>query len=150
MKKSSLVLVGLALTSLTTFADDQTSSKPMKAIEKRGKYLVQIAGCNDCHTQNYALQQGNVDESEWLKGSTEGFVGPWGTSYPANLRLVANEITVNEFVSLARAQSEPLLPPMPWFNLRTMHDRDVEAIYAYLRYLGPAGVPAPDNQPPTP
>lgn len=148
MKKGSLLLVGLALTSLTTFADEQTSSKPMKAIEKRGKYLVQIAGCNDCHTQNYAMQQGNVDESEWLKGNSQGFDGPWGTSYAANLRLVADAVTVDEFASLARAQSEQLLPPMPWFNLRAMHDRDIKAIYAYLKYLGPAGEPVPSNLPP--
>lgn len=146
MKKSSLLLIGLALASVTTFADEQTSSKPMKAIEKRGKYLVQIAGCNDCHTQNYAMQQGNVEESEWLKGNTQGFEGPWGTSYASNLRLVANAMTVDQFA--ARAQSEQLLPPMPWFNLRAMHNRDVEAIYAYLKYLGPAGEPMPSNLPP--
>jgi hypothetical protein len=37
---------------------------------------------------------------------------------------------------------------MPWFNLRDMTDRDVKAIYAYLKHLGPAGQPAPQYVPP--
>jgi len=39
-------------------------------------------------------------------------------------------------------------PPMPWFNVRAMTEQDLGAIYAYLRYLGPAGTPAPDYVPP--
>ena len=42
-----------------------------------------------------------------------------------------------------------------WFNLRDMSDRDVRAIYRYLRHMGPAGKAAPaylppDKQPPQP
>ena len=29
-----------------------------------------------------------------------------------------------------------------WYNLRAMTDRDVKAIYAYLKHLGPVGQPA--------
>jgi hypothetical protein len=36
---------------------------------------------------------------------------------------------------------------MPWFNLRAMTDRDVKAIYAYLKHLGPAAQPAPQYVP---
>ena len=36
---------------------------------------------------------------------------------------------------------------MPWYNLRAMTDRDVKAIYAYLKHLGPAGQPAPQYVP---
>jgi hypothetical protein len=36
---------------------------------------------------------------------------------------------------------------MPWLNLRDMADRDVKAIYAYLKHLGPAGQPAPHYVP---
>jgi len=39
-------------------------------------------------------------------------------------------------VKLARSE---VRPPMLWFNLRAMRDRDVKAIYAYLTHLGPAG-----------
>jgi hypothetical protein len=54
-------------------------------------------------------------------------------------------MTADQFMALSRSE---LRPPMPWFNLRDMTDRDVKAIYAYLKYLGPAGKPAPRYLPP--
>jgi hypothetical protein len=39
-------------------------------------------------------------------------------------------------------------PPMPWFNLHHMSERDLRAIYRYVRHLGPAGKPAPAYVPP--
>ena len=51
----------------------------------RGRYLVKIAGCNDCHTAGYAAAAGNVPESAWLTGDTLGWRGAWGTTYAANL-----------------------------------------------------------------
>ena len=53
----------------------------------RGRYLVTITGCNDCHTEGYADAKGDIPEIEWLKGSSVGFRGPWGTSYAINLRI---------------------------------------------------------------
>ena len=93
----------------------------------RGKYLVQIAGCNDCHTAGYAMANGAIEESRWLTGDALGWRGPWGTTYAANLRLSAAGKTEAEFVALARS---PLRPPMPFFNIRAMTDADVKAIYA--------------------
>ena len=111
----------------------------------RGRYLVQIAGCNDCHTAGYAMANGAVEESEWMTGDALGWRGPWGTTYAANLRLSAAGKSEAEFVALARS---PLRPPMPFFNIRAMSDADVRAIYAYLKHLGPAGKPAPAYLPP--
>lgn len=54
---------------------------------QRGRYLVQIAGCNDCHTAGYAMAPEKVPESAWLTGDQLGWSGPWGTTYPSNLRL---------------------------------------------------------------
>ncbi len=123
-------------------AEPSARSSPEAA---RGKYLVQIAGCNDCHTAGYALANGDVEESKWLAGDALGWRGPWGTTYAANLRLSAANQSADEFVALARS---PLRPPMPFFNLRDMTDADVKAIYAYLRHLGPAGKPVPAYVPP--
>jgi mono/diheme cytochrome c family protein len=108
---------------------------------KRGRYLVQIGGCNDCHTPGYPQANGKVDEKVWLTGSPLGWRGPWGTTYAANLRLGAQSMTETQWVKRARSQ---LRPPMPWFNLRDMSEKDVRAIYRYLKSLGPAGTAAPD------
>ena len=37
--------------------------------EEAGRYIVEIAGCNDCHTDGYMETNGQIPESEWLKGS---------------------------------------------------------------------------------
>ena len=111
----------------------------------RGRYLVQVAGCNDCHTAGYAMSGGKIDESAWLLGDRLGWRGDWGTTYAANLRLAVKDMSAEQFVARARS---PLRPPMPWFNLRDMSDGDVAAIYAYLKHVGPAGEPAPDYVPP--
>jgi len=124
-------------------ADNASGTLP--ADVTRGRYLVQITGCNDCHTEGYAKSGGQVDEANWLLGDRLGWRGPWGTTYASNLRLAVKDMTAEQFV--ARAGS-PLRPPMPWFNLVAMRDGDVKAIYAYLKHLGPAGEPAPEYLPP--
>lgn len=106
----------------------------------RGRYLVRIGGCNDCHTPGYSESAGKLPEAQWLTGSAVGFQGPWGTTYPANLRLTVARMTEAQW--LARAKSE-MRPPMPWFNLREMSDDDLRAMYRYIDHLDAAGDPAP-------
>lgn len=57
------------------------------AMIERGRYIARIAGCNDCHTPGYAMSGGQVPEQAWLTGDAVGWRGPWGTTYPTNLRL---------------------------------------------------------------
>ena len=142
--KRSMLFVTAAIAALAAGAAVAQQKKP-SAEAARGKYLVQITGCNDCHTPGYAPSGGKVEESLWLTGDQLGWRGPWGTTYPSNLRLVVKDMTADQFVKLARSE---LRPPMPWFNLRDMSERDVKAIYAYLKYMGPAGQPAPKYLPP--
>lgn len=111
-----------------------------RATLERGKYLVTIGGCNDCHTPRYPESDGKVPESEWLTGVAVGFQGPWGTTYPANLRLALQAMSEDEWLKRARSA---MRPPMPWFNLAAMTDADLKAIYRYIRSLGPRGTPAP-------
>ena len=91
------------------------SSAPASLLE-HGRYLVKIAGCNDCHTRRYAETGGALPESEWLTGSAVGWHGPWGTTYPINLRLRMNAMSEREWLTTARTFRSR--PPMPWFALR--------------------------------
>lgn len=77
---------------------------------QRGKYLVTVAGCNDCHTPKIMTEHGpEPDPTRTLSGHNQNenlppmeknagrngwvlfnmnltaFVGPWGVSYSANL-----------------------------------------------------------------
>lgn len=106
----------------------------------RGRYLITIGGCNDCHTPGYMERGPAVPEGEWLTGMPVGFQGPWGTTYASNLRLVISRQTEAQWLVHARQER---LPPMPWFNLRAMTDDDLKAVYAYVRSLGAPGNPAP-------
>jgi len=116
-----------------------------RKLAERGRYLVATSACNDCHTPGYPESGGTVPEAQWLTGNAVGFQGPWGTTYPANLRLVASKMTEEQWMTQAR---EPKRPPMPWFVLRDMTDKDLRAIYMYLRSLEPVGNAAPDFVPP--
>jgi mono/diheme cytochrome c family protein len=112
---------------------------------RHGRYLIQTSGCNDCHTSGYMQKDGHVPEAEWLTGDALGWQGPWGTTYPANLRLLFSQM--DEQAWLARAR-QPMRPPMPSPSLRAMSDADLKAIYRYVRSLEVKGQPAPDYVPP--
>ena len=108
---------------------------------ERGKYLVSISGCNDCHTTGYAESGGAIPAEKWLTGSSVGFQGPWGTTYPANLRLYMGTLSESQWLVRAR---QPMRPPMPWFSLRDMTDQDLVALYRFVRSIGPMGEPVPN------
>jgi mono/diheme cytochrome c family protein len=135
---ATLVVASVGL--LFSAPGSAAEGKADKASVERGRYLVQIGGCNDCHTAGYAETAGNVPQSEWLMGSPLGFKGQWGTSYAANLRLTVDGLTEDQWVTFARV---PRRPPMPWFNLRDMSDGDLRAMYRFVRELGPKGERAP-------
>ena len=107
--------------------------------------MVSTSGCNDCHTPGYPQSGGKVPESQWLTGNPVGFQGPWGTTYPSNLRLSLAQLSESEWLQRARHATRP---PMPWFALRDMSEHDLKAIYRFVRSLGAAGAPAPAYVPP--
>ena len=123
-----------------------TQAAPDRGSIERGRYLIRIAGCNDCHTPGYTQQNGQVDEKLWLTGDALGWSGPWGTTYATNLRLFMKDQTEAEWVDIAR-HFQPR-PPMPWFNVQAMSEADLRAIYRYITWLGPAGKRAPAYVPP--
>lgn len=140
------LLTMMILGTTTAWASAHADTATHAAQAARGQYVVKIAGCNDCHTPGYAQGGGKVPTRQLLIGSGMVFVGPWGTSYPTNLRLLMQDLTLEQW--LQQARTTKALPPMPWYSLRSMSDNDLAAIYTYIRSLGPAGKPAPDALPP--
>ena len=147
LARRTVCLAVLSAVCAAAGAADAPKAQPATSKDlSRGKYIVQIAGCNDCHTPGYAMSGGKVAEKDWLVGDQLGWRGGWGTTYPVNLRLYMQRITEAQW--LQRAKSIETRPPMPWFALRAMTDADLRALYRYVRHLGPAGTEAPAYVPP--
>jgi mono/diheme cytochrome c family protein len=135
---ATLFALSLSLQAAVTPAADP-------AIE-RGRTLIRFSGCNDCHTPGYAQAAGKVPEAQWLTGDLLGWSGPWGTTYPANLRLKFNAMDENAFVIYARQLTTR--PPMPFWVLNELPEQDLRAIWRYVHALGSAGSAAPAGLPP--
>jgi mono/diheme cytochrome c family protein len=107
-----------------------------------GRYIAVVALCNDCHTAGW-LPRGDVPEEMWMAGNPVGYEGPWGITFPSNLRLRAQEWTEDQWVETLRTRKA--LDPMPWIAVNQMSEKDSRAFYRYLRNLGPIGqhMPAP-------
>lgn len=151
LTRAALLVLGALAASCALAQGASHPLAPGSAAERgkmieRGRYLVQVSGCNDCHTPGYGPANGKVPEKLWLTGDALGWRGPWGTTYPSNLRIYLNQMSEAQWLHLAR-NFEPR-PPMPWFNVRAMSDADLRAIYRYVVALGPAGAPAPAYVPP--
>ncbi|MDR7120907.1 hypothetical protein [Rheinheimera soli] len=149
MKSHPIILglfIVLSLNSSDTQAVSSAVEPELNQLIKRGEYLARIAGCNDCHTTGYALTAGNIPKDQWLMGDQLGWQGPWGTTYPSNLRLSMAKLTEQQWLNMAKTAQ--FRPPMPWFTLRDMEEHDLKAIYHFVQHLGPAGQPAPAYLPP--
>jgi len=147
---ATVVIASFALPFTSTVVAETTNAKgafqaPPASIE-RGKYLVKVAGCNDCHTPGYALSGGKVPEAQWLIGDKLGWRGPWGTTYAVNLRLYMRDMPEEKWLKTARTLQTR--PPMPWFALNEMTDQDLKAIYYFVRTLPATGEMAPTFVPP--
>jgi hypothetical protein len=132
--------IGLCAASGAYAATDDVSVE-------RGAHVAIIGGCNDCHTVGYNESNGKVDPAAALKGSPVGYQGPWGTSYPKNLRLTATQHGGEDgFVDYLKTFQT--LPPMPWYNVHALEENDMRSLYRYIVSLGEPGDPAPDALPP--
>lgn len=107
----------------------------------RGKYLVTILGCNDCHTPGTFY--GSPDMSRFLSGSQMGWAGPWGVVYAANLTADAGtglgKWSEAEIVKVIRTGIRPdgrqLAAIMPWMNFSQLTDGDAAAVATYLKTI---------------
>ena len=146
---------------------------------KRGEYLVVTMGCEDCHSPKKMSPQGPVPDHDlmlsghpasmqlpvidtaalknWLLFSQDltAFVGPWGTSYAANITNdesgIGNWTEAPFFTAIRQGKSKgmvngrDLLPPMPWPVFAKLNDTDLKSIFYFLKSTKPISnvVPAP-------
>jgi mono/diheme cytochrome c family protein len=110
----------------------------------RGKYLVTIMSCNDCHTPGYFF--GKPDMTRFLGGSDVGFEIPGlGVFHGPNLTpdkdtglggwtdaQIATALTTGK-----RPDGRELAPIMPYRAFANLTKVDVDAIVAFLRTLAP-------------
>jgi mono/diheme cytochrome c family protein len=140
-----LVTVTAAVVTFHALGEAHAADRQVTSVG-RGKYLVAITGCNDCHTPGFAMSGGKTTDSERLTGDIVGWQGPWGTTYASNLRLFFQSMDEAAWLKVARTRE--FRPPMPTPSLRAMSDEDLRAIYRYVRSLGPSGSAAPAFLPP--
>lgn len=107
---------------------------------ERGRQVIGAMGCNHCHTPDYMMKRSSIPEDDWLVGSALGFRSPLGTAYPTNLRLWFSNASEEDWLVSARRMPED--SPMAWVMLSKSSDQDLRAIYRFIKYLGPKGVPA--------
>jgi len=121
-----------------------------RALVGLGSYIVNaVSECNDCHTRPHYLAGGNPfngedEQPNMLNHLTGG--NQFGPFTSVNLTPDANGLpaglTLPAFIHLLRTgetddhpQFGPLLQVMPWPTFRKMTDRDLAAIYEYLRAI---------------
>ena len=120
------------------------SANAAEAEVQRGKYLVSIIPCTDCHTPGTFL--GRADMKRYLGGSDVGFEVPGlGVFYAPNLtpdkETGLGNWTKQEIATAIKTGKRPdgrvLAPPMPAGSFKNLSHSDALAIAAYLKSLPP-------------
>ena len=149
----------------STAQQPASTAKPTtgNAQVERGRYLVGITGCHDCHSPK--VQGMTPDLSRGLSGrpattqlpsetKTEvhaspdltAWTGPWGYSVASNLTPdpatgIGTRYNEASFLATMRTGKKPngtpIMPPMPSEVYQNMTDDDLKAIFAYLRTVKP-------------
>jgi mono/diheme cytochrome c family protein len=148
MMKSTIRLLLLGVAFGASLGVAHAASREVE----RGKYLIDIIPCTDCHTPGSFL--GHPDMKRYLGGSDVGFAIPHlGVFYGPNLTpdndTGLGKWTTRQIVTAitegVRPDGRKLAPPMPseWFHHLTK--ADAQAIAAYLKTLPPVKnkVPGP-------
>lgn len=129
---------GVVVAAQGAFAADSA------ALVARGKYLVNMGGCTDCHTPGSFL--GHPDMSRYLGGSDVGFAIP-GLGVFVGRNLTPDKETglgkwtraqiITAFTTGKRPDGRQLAPIMPYMAYAKLRKSDAEAIAAYLQSLKP-------------
>ncbi len=139
--KHRIIVFTLAALAASVFA---VTARAADAQVERGKYLVEIGGCSDCHTPGNFL--GHPDMTHYLGGS-DGGVGIPGLGGFVGRKLTPDNETglgkwtaqqiVTAFTTGVRPDGRILAPSMPWRGLANLSKSDALAIAAFLKSLKP-------------
>jgi hypothetical protein len=117
-----------------------------------GSYIVNTTGCNDCHTHPNWANGGNpymgqpekINTDQYLSGGRQ-FTTPAGMFTSANITPDKNDrpagLALAGFLEVMHYGHDPRDPPgdllqvMSWPLYRYKTDRDLHAIYEYLRAI---------------
>lgn len=179
-----LLALSFLIFSCNNSTTSETTAVPTKdSLIKRGAYLVMTMGCNDCHSPKRMGLNGPEPDPDlllsghpanqplpptpdttttknWLlfsQGIT-AFVGPWGTSYAANLTSDPTGLggwTLERFSKAFRGGiyngvdgARNILPPMPTPSFAQVNDQDLLAIFTFLQSTKPVKNLVPQPIPP--
>ena len=116
---------------------------------ERGNYVIRVAGCVSCHTNNEA-------GTGFLAGGV-GLATQFGTFVPPNItsdpQAGIGGWTLAQFsdaLSNGMGPQGHLYPAFPYENYTLMSDQDVVDLYAALMATEPVSQPAPESQIPFP
>lgn len=110
----------------------------------RGKYLVTIASCHDCHTPGYFL--GKPDMARYLGGSDVGFELPGlgvflGPNLTPDKETGLGNWTDAQIIAALQTGARPdgrmLAPIMPYHAFANLTPQDAQAIVDFLRDIPP-------------
>jgi mono/diheme cytochrome c family protein len=111
---------------------------------ERGKYLVEVGGCTDCHTPGNLV--GHPDMTRYLGGSDVGFAVPglgvfFGPNLTPDQETGLGTWTAQQIVTAITTGSRPdgrqLAPVMPWQGYAHLTTADALAIASFLQSLPP-------------
>jgi mono/diheme cytochrome c family protein len=155
----SAAVVVAAILSISSLAAAQANN----AAVERGRYLVTITGCHDCHSPKVKGMTPDLDRglsgrpaTTQLPSETKtevhasadltAWTGPWGYSVASNLTPdqttgIGTRYNEASFIATMRTGKKPngtpIMPPMPSEVYQNMTDDDLKAIFAYLRTIKP-------------
>src|SRR5687768_12905984 len=157
-------VIAILLLAGTGQAQQRAGGAAAGASVDRGKYLVSITGCHDCHSPK--TQGMTPDPARLLSGRPSttkmpskadseihasldftAFYGPWGQTVASNLTpdpatgLPGRGYNEKTFIQAMRTGKKPngtaMQPPMPVEVYQNLSDDDLRSIWMYLQTLKP-------------
>ena len=142
--KAAALAAAVCAFAAPAFAADTQSAGGDAGQIARGKYLVSISGCSDCHTPGGMM--GASDLKRYLGGSDVGFSIPTqgvfvGNNLTPDPETGLGKWTADQIVAAIRKGKRPdgseLSGVMPSASFANLTDDDAYAIVAFLKSLPP-------------